>query len=76
MNKDDAITLLHQGRVKEWNAYRKLHTDWIPDLSGVRFPAGKLSGIDLRKADLTAADLSKVQIHHWWFGARVGGGSI
>jgi hypothetical protein len=42
MNKQEAIELIKQGRPAEWNAYRKAHPDWVPDLSNT-----DLSGLDL-----------------------------
>lgn len=33
MRKDEAVELIKNNRVTEWNAYRKAHPDWIPDLS-------------------------------------------
>jgi hypothetical protein len=33
MEKDEAKALIDSGRSSEWNAYRKMHPDWVPDLS-------------------------------------------
>jgi hypothetical protein len=33
MEKKEAVALLKRGRSGEWNAYRKAHPDWTPDLS-------------------------------------------
>ena len=35
MKKEEAYALIKNGRVGEWNSYRKRHTDWIPDLSNL-----------------------------------------
>ncbi len=37
MKKEEAIRLIQNGRSAEWNAYRKSHPDWVPDLSDVDF---------------------------------------
>lgn len=33
MNKEEALKLIHAGRVTVWNKYREDHPDWKPDLS-------------------------------------------
>lgn len=56
MKKEEAITLVKNGRVEEWNEYRKINPDWIPDLSNTDFsgisfiPRG--NAFDLSRANL------------------------
>jgi hypothetical protein len=71
MNKADAQTLILRGRVKEWNKYRDNNPSWVPDLSDFTFPAGKLVYINLTKANLRGADLSRTKLSDWWYEYRI-----
>jgi len=56
MRKEEAIELIKNQRSAEWNAYRKMHPDWIPDLSNIDLTGVYLVpnriGFDLSKANL------------------------
>ncbi len=56
MRKDEAIELVKSRRSAEWNAYRKMHPDWIPDLSNA-----DLSDVFLKPNDI-GFDLSKANL--------------
>ena len=62
MTKAEAIELLAQNRVSEWNAYRKLHSDWYPDLSYVELGNFDIARTDLRGIDLRGTDLSRAVV--------------
>src|SRR5271157_4669312 len=62
VDRDDALELLKEGRIKEWNQ-RRLSAEKIPplekpDLSGADLGGANLSEADLSQADLESADLS------------------
>lgn len=61
MKKEEAIELIGNGRIAEWNAYRKMHPDWIPDLSNTDL-SGTLynneAAFDLSRANLCGATFS------------------
>lgn len=73
---DDAIRLLRSS-VREWNALRKAHPDWIPHLSRARSainaePEKALEGPDLAGLDLRNANLSKA----WMIKANLRGSQL
>ena len=37
MNKEEAISLIRERRITEWNAYRNANPKWAPDLSNIDF---------------------------------------
>jgi len=51
-NFSNAVDLLREERIEEWNAFRDLNPQWIPNLSG----------IDLQKLDLRVVNLDGVTI--------------
>lgn len=60
MRKDEAIELIRNSRVTEWNAYRKAHPEWIPDLSNTIFKADNFIpnfvAYDLSRANLCGTE--------------------
>ena len=62
MKKDEAIKLLKQGDVKTWNAYRKEHPEYRPDLQVGNFIQADLDEANLRGANLIEANLSEVDL--------------
>jgi len=56
MRKEEAIDLIKQKRIAEWNAYREAHPNWIPDLSNINlsnFPlVNENKAFDLSRANL------------------------
>src|SRR5687768_10936498 len=64
-----APSLLRQGKVSDWNAFRRLDPSWTPHLAGAilddlsleeaDFRLADLSGASLRRALLDGADFSK-----------------
>lgn len=62
MDRDDAIAMLTAGKVKEWNAYRKEHSDWEPDLHEADLRDANLIGAKLAFANLDSAGLSRAKL--------------
>ncbi len=56
MEKKEAVKLIKNRRSAEWNAYRKKHPDWLPDLSNTDF-----SMVDFLPNDIPF-DLSKANL--------------
>jgi len=61
MKKKEALALIYNGRCAEWNAYRKMHPDWIPDLSNESLSVTLYNddgAFDFSKANLCGARFS------------------
>ena len=57
MNREEAISLLRERRIEEWNRRRKTDTE-IPSLTGANLSEADLSGANLSGANLSGANLS------------------
>ncbi len=66
MERDEALSLLKEGRILDWNERRRSGVE-IPDLFKADLSEAKLSGLDLSEADLGGANLS---------GANLGGANL
>lgn len=54
--KQHLVSLLSEGRVREFNLFRLRHSDEKIDLSGANLRRANLSGADLYDADLRGVD--------------------
>ena len=57
MANPEHVELLKQG-TESWNRWRHMNKDILPDLRG-----GNLFEVDLRKVNLSGADLNKIRLH-------------
>ena len=62
MDKDEALHLIEKRNWHLWDQYRKLHPDWCPDLSEVKFGTAGLTVFDLSNANLCGSDLSSARL--------------
>jgi hypothetical protein len=58
MNKQQAVHMIRSGRVREWNAYREAHPDWVPDLSHEDFTETEFVTQE------TLEKVRKLELHH------------
>lgn len=67
MTKDEAIDLIRNKRVGEWNIYRMSNPNWKPNLRDFEFPPNTLATLDkdlnLTKCDLRGAKFSRFYLH-------------
>ena len=68
MDRDEALSLLKEGRVEEWNS-RRANGEGIPNLDEANLIKARLSGVNLseaklRKADLGGASLNRANLSH------------
>ncbi len=62
MDREQAIQMLQEERVEEWNVYREKHPDFEPRLAGADLRDRVLTGVDLSLADLSGANLSEADL--------------
>jgi len=58
----NAVQLLHQGRVEEWNEIRVLHPGWRPTLKDMDFSRKPLSYANLSDSNLEGANFSHAEL--------------
>jgi TIR domain/Pentapeptide repeats (8 copies) len=61
MERDEALSLLKEGRIEDWNRRRRSGEE-IPSLSGVVLSGADLTGADLSKAKLSQAKLLRAKL--------------
>ncbi|MDP8256338.1 MAG: pentapeptide repeat-containing protein [Candidatus Alcyoniella australis] len=62
ISKEEAIAMLQESRVKEWNELRKENPRWFPHLKGAILNDAHLKGADLSEAHLEGANLFEAHL--------------